>query len=110
MTYNIKTTARFDKELKKLDHYTQKIIKSWIVKNLVNTSNPREHGKGLTANLAGLWRYRIGDYRIICEIQDDELIILALNIGHRNEIKNNAKKEVATEICSVMTSYFISKT
>ncbi|MEE1361987.1 MAG: type II toxin-antitoxin system RelE/ParE family toxin [Selenomonadaceae bacterium] len=86
MTYNIKTTARFDKELKKLDHYTQKIIKSWIVKNLVNTSNPREHGKGLTANLAELWRYRIGDYRIICEIQDDELIILALNIVHRNEI------------------------
>ena len=46
-------------------YFSCKIIKSWIVKNLVNTSNPREHGKGLTANLAGLWRYCISDYRII---------------------------------------------
>lgn len=86
MMYEIKTTARFDKEFKKLDRYTQKIIKAWITKNLINTFNPREHGKSLTANLNGLWRYRIGDYRIICDIRDNELVILALNIGHRSEI------------------------
>lgn len=86
MTYKLRTTMRFDKDFKKLDRYTQKIIKAWIMKHLANTSNPRECGKGLTANLSGLWRYRIGDYRLICEIHDDELVILALNIGHRSEI------------------------
>ena len=86
MTYQIRTTARFDKEFKKLDLYTQKIIKAWIQKNLIGTSNPRAHGKGLVSNLKGLWRYRIGDYRMICEIMDDELVILALNIGHRGNV------------------------
>lgn len=86
MKYQVQTTQRFDKEFKKLDKYTQRILKSWIVKNLVDTDNPRVHGKGLTANLSGLWRYRIGDYRLICDIQDDELVILALTVGHRREI------------------------
>ena len=86
MKYQVQTTQRFDKEFKKLDKYTQRILKSWIVKNLVDTDNPRVHGKGLTANLSRLWRYRIGDYRLICDIQDDELVILALTVGHRREI------------------------
>lgn len=86
MTYSVETTDRFDKEFKKLDRYTQRMLKSWIEKNLVGCSDPRLHGKGLTANRAGQWRYRIGDYRLICEIKDNELIILALTIGHRREI------------------------
>ena len=86
MTYSVETTARFDKEFKKLDRYTQRMLKSWIEKNLVGCSDPRLHGKGLTANRAGQWRYQIGDYRLICEIKDNELIILALTIGHRREI------------------------
>ena len=86
MIYDVTTTARFDREFKKLDGYTQRIIKSWIDKNLVGCSNPRQHGKGLTANRSGQWRYRIGDYRIICEINDSELVILALSVGHRRAI------------------------
>ena len=86
MSYYVETTARFDKEFKKLDKYTQQIIKSWIVKNLQNCENPRAHGKGLTANKSGQWRYRIGDYRLLCLIQDQELIILALAVGHRRDI------------------------
>lgn len=81
MSYQVETTARFDKEFKKLDKYTQQMIKSWIVKNLQNCENPRAHGKGLTANKSGQWRYRIGDYRLLCLIQDQELIILALTVG-----------------------------
>ncbi len=88
MIYRLETTARFDKEFKKLDRYTQRMLKSWIVKNLMNTENPRNHGKGLTANRSGQWRYRIGDYRMICLIEDDKLIILALTIGHRREVYN----------------------
>ena len=89
MSYRVEVTQRFEKEFKKLDRYTQKMIKSWIEKNLIDCSNPRQHGKGLTANRVGQWRYRIGDYRLICEIQDDELIILALTVGHRREIYDN---------------------
>ena len=86
MSYSVETTPRFDKEFKKLDRYTQKMIKAWIVKNLVGCENPRLHGKALTANRTGQWRYRIGDYRLICLIKDNELIILAMTIGHRREV------------------------
>ena len=86
MKYNLESTPRFDKEFKKLDRYTQRFIKSWIEKNLTDCENPRQHGKGLTANRSGQWRYRIGDYRLICQIEDNKLIILALSVGHRKEI------------------------
>lgn len=86
MSYTVKTTPRFDKEFKKLDRYTMKLIKAWIEKNLVNCEDPRAHGKGLTADRSGQWRYRIGDYRLICQIEDNELVILALSVGHRKEI------------------------
>ena len=86
MRYVVNTTERFDKEFRKLDRYTQRMIKAWIDKNLVGCVNPRHHGKGLTSNRSGQWRYRIGDYRLICEIQDDKLVILALTVGHRRDI------------------------
>lgn len=86
MKYSVETTARFDKEFKKLDRYTQRMIKNWIDKNLAGTENPCQHGRGLTANRSGQWRYRIGDYRLICQIDNDKLIILALSVGHRRKI------------------------
>lgn len=86
MSYRVETTARFDREFRKLDRYTQRMIKSWIDKNLEGCADPRQHGKGLTANRSGQWRYRIGDYRLLCDIQDARLVILALEIGHRRAI------------------------
>ena len=86
MSWHIETTARFDREFKKLDRYTQRMVKAWIEKHLVDCDDPRTHGKGLTANRSGQWRYRIGDYRMICLIEDEKLIILALSIGHRSSI------------------------
>lgn len=86
MNYVVETTPRFDKEFKKLDHYTKRIIKSWVDKNLVNCENPRFQGKALVGNKSGLWRYRIGDYRLIASIEDGKLIILLLEIGHRRNI------------------------
>ena len=88
MTYSVETTERFDKEFKKLDKYTQRMIKAWIDKHLADCQNPRAFGKGLTANRSGQWRYRIGDYRLICNIQDDKLVILALSVGHGSMIYN----------------------
>lgn len=86
MKWRIETTKVFDKEFKKLDHYTQLIIKGWITKNLMETDNPRSYGKALTGNLVGLWRYRIGDYRLIAKIKDDKFTILTISIGHRRDI------------------------
>ena len=83
MTYDLFYSKQAIKDLKKLDPYTKKLIKAWIEKNLLNCTDPRAHGKALTANRNGQWRYRIGDYRLICHIDDDKLIILALNVGHR---------------------------
>lgn len=88
MTYSVETTARFDKEFKKHDKYTQRMIKAWIDKHIVNCQDPRTFGKELTSNRSGQWRYRIGDYRLICNIQDDKLVILALSIGHQSVIYN----------------------
>ncbi len=83
MTYDLLYSKQAIKDLKKLDPYTKRLVKAWIEKNLLNCTNPRAHGKALTANRTGQWRYRIGDYRLICHIADDKLIILALNVGHR---------------------------
>jgi len=86
MIYQIVTTDKFDKSFKKLDKQTQKIIKAWIEKNLMGCENPRLHGKGLTANKSGQWRYRVGDYRILADIRDNELVLVLVEIGHRSRI------------------------
>lgn len=86
MTYTIITTDKFDKAFKKLDKQTQRIIKSWIDKNLMNCENPRIHGKGLTANRSGQWRYRVGDYRILADIRDNEIVLILVDVGHRSRI------------------------
>ena len=86
MTYSLNTTDKFDKQLRKLDKQTQRLILKWINKNLVDTKDPRQHGKQLVANHKDKWRYRIGDYRMLANIQDDKLIIIALEVGHRKDI------------------------
>ena len=86
MTYKVEYTEQAIKELRKIDKHTQFFILAWIEKNLVDCENPRQHGKGLTANRSGEWRYRVGDYRIIAEIEDDKVIILVLTVGHRRDI------------------------
>lgn len=88
MRYTVEFTERAVKDLKKLDRHTAALILGWVRKNLENCENPRQHGKGLTANRSGQWRYRVGDYRMLCEIEDDKIRILVLNVGHRREIYN----------------------
>lgn len=58
------------------------MLLGWVRKNLEGCEDPRQHGKGLTANKSGQWRYRVGDYRIIAEIDDGKIIIMVLTIGH----------------------------
>ena len=86
MEYKIFFTERAKKQLKKMDKRISALIIGWLEKNIENCDNPRIHGKGLVGNKSGLWRYRIGDYRVICEIQDKEVIVLVLDVEHRREI------------------------
>ena len=86
MNYKVQYSDRAIKSLKKLDKQTARIIKNWIIKNLVDTTNPRRHGKALTGNLSGFWRYRVGDYRIIAEIRDDVVLIFVFEVAHRSKI------------------------
>lgn len=87
--YTITYEEDFKKSFSRLDKSVQRIIKAWIEKNLVNCEDPRSKGKGLTSNRSGQWRYRIGDYRLLCDIQDSELVIVALDVGHRSKIYKN---------------------
>lgn len=79
-------SKRAEKQLSKTDAGIRRIIVAWLLKNVDGSDDPRAHGKGLTGNLSGAWRYRIGDYRVLCDILDDELVVLALEIGHRREV------------------------
>lgn len=84
--FQVEYTKDVIKELKKMDKHTSSMIFAWIEKNLQGCQNPRQHGKALTANHSGKWRYRIGNYRLIANIQDEKVTILLLNIGHRKNI------------------------
>ena len=86
MIYALRTDRRFDKAFKKLDRPVQMMFKDWIEKNLMDCDDPRHIGKALTGNLSDIWRYRVGNYRLLCKINDGALIIFALNVGHRKDI------------------------
>lgn len=86
MKWHLAFSKRADKQLAKMDAGVRRIVVSWLMKNIEGCENPRVHGKGLTGNHSGEWRYRIGDYRVLCEIKDNELIVLALEIGHRRSV------------------------
>ena len=86
MKYRVAFTERAKKQLSKLDKSVTALILGWIEKNIEGCENPRIHGKGLLGNRSGQWKYRIGDYRAICEIIDNQVVILVLEIGHRKHI------------------------
>ena len=71
--------------LAKLDKPVRQQIEKYL-DNLLTLDDPRMRGKGLTGDKAGQWRYRVGDYRIICEIRDNVLVILVLSIGHSSKV------------------------
>jgi len=86
MAYKVVYDKKALKQLSKLDPNQRKQILKWVDSNLVGTLNPWEHGKPLIGNLKDLWRYRVADYRLICRILDNELIIEVIEVGHRREI------------------------
>ena len=94
--YEVKFTESAEKDLKKLSKTNKaiaKLIKKWILENLIGTQNPKQRGKALTGNLKGLRRYRLGSYRIVAEIKDDVLLILIIEISDRKETYKNKKRK-----------------
>lgn len=86
MSYNLVLSNDAKKQLKKMDKYVALFLLKEMQKTLNNIENPRYIGKALTGNKKELWRYRIGNYRVICNIDDTNLIVLALEVGHRKSI------------------------
>lgn len=83
--WKIEYTKRARQALNKLDNSIKNRIESYINK-LPESPDPRIKGKALTGSRTGQWRYRVGDYRVICELHDDILVVLVLEIGHRSRI------------------------
>ncbi|MBQ6297379.1 MAG: type II toxin-antitoxin system RelE/ParE family toxin [Selenomonadaceae bacterium] len=84
--FSVKYDPHALKKIGKLDAPVRKRIKKWIEKNLEGCENPRRRGKPLDGEFSGYWRYRVGDYRIIADIQDDKIIIFVINVDKRNDI------------------------
>jgi len=86
VNWSYRFDARALKELKKLGGQAQRSIIAYLDQRVAGSNDPRRFGKALKAELEGVWRYRVGDYRILCQIQDHQLIVLVVAVGHRREI------------------------
>lgn len=86
MIWKVEFDNRARKELRKLNSQAQDRILKWLRKNLATDEDPRRMGKSLKGRMKGLWRYRVGDYRIISQIQDENILILVVRIGQRGDI------------------------
>ena len=89
-TERLQWTVEFDdrarRELRKLDLKVQRDILRYLRDRIQGSADPRQFGKPLRKNLAGLWRYRIGDYRLICRLEEDRFVVLVVKVGHRRAI------------------------
>ncbi|MCL2678887.1 MAG: type II toxin-antitoxin system RelE/ParE family toxin [Dehalococcoidia bacterium] len=86
MKWSLRYAAKAEKQLSKLDGGQSRIIVAWLLKNIEGCDNPRVFGSPLSVDHKGKWRYRIGSYRVLIEIQDNVLIVLALQVGHRKGV------------------------
>jgi mRNA interferase RelE/StbE len=87
MAWKIEFSPSADRELSKLDSQHAKRILKFLHERLANLDNPRTIGKALQgARLGELWRYRVGEYRLICKVEDDRVVVLVLRVGHRKDI------------------------
>ena len=86
MVYRVELSEGAKRQLKKLDDSVAKMILKWLKKNVDGSDDPRVHGKSLQGNLSEYWRYRVGDYRILCIIDDGKLIVQAISIGNRKNV------------------------
>ncbi len=84
--WQIEITRTAEKQITKLGRSAQKSIQRFLRERLLTADNPRQWGKPLRGEKRDLWRYRVGDYRLICDIQDDRVVVLVLEVGHRKDV------------------------
>jgi mRNA interferase RelE/StbE len=87
MAWNVELAESAERELAKLDPEHKKRILKFLEQRVARLSNPRRLGQALRGSRLGeFWKYRVGDYRLICKIEDDQLVVLVLRMGHRREV------------------------
>lgn len=86
MAWKVEYSSRANRQLARLDRQVSRRITGYLENRVALSPNPRALGHALTGDLAGLWSYRVGDYRIICDIQDEVLRVLVLEVGHRGQV------------------------
>ncbi len=86
MAWTIEYSDTAKKQLKKLDKVAARRIVDFMDERIARSDDARELGKALKGSLGELWRYRVGDYRVLCDIQDGVLTVLVLQIGNRREV------------------------
>ncbi len=86
MTWKVEWDDRARRELRALDDNVQARILSYLRERIASSENPRRFGRSLTGDKAGLWRYRLGDYRLICDINDGDDVVLVLRVAHRGGV------------------------
>lgn len=84
--WKVKYLKSVQKDLKKIDVKDKRRIKDYLDNKILMTDDPRKFGKALKGKYLNLWRYRVGDYRIICEIKNNELIVLVIRVSHRKDV------------------------
>ena len=86
MAWKVEVSDVAERQLRKLDRPIQVRILDWLEERIQGCKNPRHFGEPLKGDHAGFWRYRIGDYRVLCDIQDERVVVLVLTVGHRRQI------------------------
>jgi len=86
LVWTVRFEPRAEKELAKLDRPMQKRIVIFLRERVAGDSDPRSTGKPLRGEKAELWRYRVGDYRIVCRIEDAFLVVVVVRVGHRKDV------------------------
>ncbi len=85
MAWTIEVSEKAFRALRKMDKQTARRIRNELLE-IAKLEDPRSRGKTLTGNLAGVWRYRVGDYRILCDIEDGRLVVVVVDVAHRREV------------------------
>lgn len=86
MAWTIEYSRQAERQLKRLDRSVAASILDYMDNRVAPLDEPRALGKPLTGGLRGLWRYRVGDYRIICRIEDERVTIVVIELGHRRDV------------------------
>jgi mRNA interferase RelE/StbE len=84
--WRVEFDAAAARDLRKLGATAQGAILRYLRQRIATSEDPRRFGKPLTGDLKGLWRYRVGDYRIVAAIEDDRFVVLVVTVGHRRRV------------------------